>query len=257
MHSKKLAVVFTSIAMAMSLTTRAVRAGDDEGRLAATPFAFVGTEEQCGGNAGSRIVTAAWLRGLGLPDSGELNTTVDNLATSPSKNDPHRGLLLSKNGPTADCSSAGVNIRGIERGSTLTELGFDYRNGTHCGAGAPRFNITSTEGFTYFAGCAAATKTPAPQDPLEWTRVRITTPAQVFPAVATAPPFVFGPGGTQVRRVSIVYDEGTDVSTVEDPRGVGLAVLDNIDVNGQLIERGGGTADGHRRNGDDDDDEER
>lgn len=257
MHRKELAVVLGTIVVAMTVTTRVVRADDDgDARLRAIPFVFVGTEAQCGGPAGSRIVTAAWLGGMGLPDNGEPNTTVDTLATSPSKTDPHRGVLLSKNGPTADCSSAGVTIRGLARGSTLTELGFDYRNGTHCGAGAPRFNIISTEGFTYFAGCAAGTKTPAPQDPLEWTRVRITTPAQVFPAVATAPPFVFGPGGTQVRSLSIVYDEGTDVPTVEDPRGVGLAVLDNIDVNGELIQRGAGVADRNRRDDDDDDDDD-
>jgi hypothetical protein len=256
MHRKVPAVVLTGVALLVSVTVRAAHADDeDESRLHATPFAFVGTEAQCGGTAGSRIVTTAWLGGLGLPDSGEPNTTVENLATSPDRNDRHLGLLLSKNGPTADCSSAGVTIRGLDRRSTLTELGFDYRNGTHCGAGAPRFNIVSAEGFTYFAGCAAGTKTPAPQDPLEWTRVRINTPAQVFPALATAPPFVFGPGGTQVRRVSIVYDEGTDVPTVEDPRGAGLVVLDNIAVNGRLIQRGAGIADGNRS--DDDEDEDR
>jgi hypothetical protein len=248
--------VFTILVMATGLvsviTVRDARA-DDNDELRATPFAFVGTAEECG-VAGSRIVTAAWLGGMGLPDNGGSNTTALDLATNPNKNDRHRGLLLSKNGPTPDCSSAGAVISGFSRGTTLTELGFDYRNGTHCGAGAPRFNITSTLGFTYFAGCAAGTKTPAPQDPLEWTRVRINTAAQVFPASPTAPPFVFGPGGTQVRRLSIVFDEGTDTPGVEDPRGVGLSVLDNIDVNGRLIRRGEGIADGVNRDEDDDDD---
>jgi hypothetical protein len=258
MHTKVLVVVFTSIALLGSVTSRNAWAqeNDDNRRLQARPFVFVGSADECGGVAGSRIVTAAWLGGMGLPDNGELNTTVENLATSPSRNDPHRGLLLSKNGPTADCSSAGVTIRGLGRGMTLTELGFDYRNGTHCGAGAPRFNITSTEGFTYFAGCATGTKTPASQDPVEWTRVRFTTPAQVFPQLPVAPPFVFGPGGTQVSNISIVYDEGTDVPTTEDPRGAGLVVLDNIALNGDLIEQGTGVADGdNRRDGDDDDDD--
>lgn len=240
--------------MLMGLVT--VRDADAQSTLRAIPFAFIGTSDECGGPAGSHIVTAAWLGGMGLPDNGGANTTAVDLATNPNKADPHRGLLLSKNGPTPDCSSAGAVIVGFGRGATLTELGFDYRNGTHCGAGAPRFNITSTLGFTYFAGCAAGIMTPAPQDPLEWTRVRIVAAAQVFPASPAAPPFLFGPGGTQVSRLSIVYDEGTDTPGVEDPRGVGLSVLDNIDVNGRLIRSGAGIADGTNLRDEDRDEDE-
>lgn len=234
-------IVLTGAALLSVVTVRDARA---QGNLQATPFVFIGTSSDCGGPAGSLIVTAAWLGGMGLPDNGGQNTTAADLATNPNKDDPHRGLLLSKNGPTPDCSAAGATISGVHRRSTLTELGFDYRNGTHCGAGAPRFNITSAQGFTYFAGCDAGVKTPAPQDPAEWTRVRITTAAQVFPASPAAPLFVFGPGGTQIRSLSIIYDEGTDAPGVEDPRGVGLAVIDNIEVGGELIGTGTGIADG-------------
>ena len=234
------ATLLTALVIVGAITVRDAGA---EGTLRAIPFAFIGTAAECG-VAGSHIVTAAWLGGMGLPDNGGLNTTILDLAVNQNKDDPHRGLLLSKNGPTPDCSSAGAVIVGFAQPTTLTELGFDYRNGTHCGAGAPRFNITSTLGFTYFAGCAAGTKTVAPQDPLEWTRVRIVTAAQVFPASPDAPPFVFGPGGTEISRLSIVYDEGTDTPGVEDPRGVGLSVIDNIDVNGNLIRSGRGIEDG-------------
>jgi hypothetical protein len=126
----------------------------------------------------------------------------------------------------------------------------DYRNGGHRGAGAPRFNITGVDGTTYFAGCAAGAPTPAPQDPTEWTRVLITNPAQVFP-----PTFVFGV--TQVRSIAIVYDEGTDTPSLQDPLGVGLAVLDNINVNGRFIRRGIGIADGINDRHDDRDDDRR
>jgi hypothetical protein len=265
-NTRSISALALSAALCAFVSSRPVQAQDSgSGNLRATPFAFVGTEDQCGGPAGSRIVTAAWLGGMGLPDNGGQNTTATDVATNPNKKDPHRGLLLSKNGPTPDCSSAGVTISGMGRGFTVTELGFDYRNGTHCGAGAPRFNITSSAGFTYFAGCGAGLKTAAPQDPLEWTRVRFTLPDQVFPASSTAPPFVFGPGGTEVRSLAIVYDEGTDTSSVEDSRGVGLSVLDNIDVNGRLIRSGNGIADGtntdddrdgdHDHDGDRDDDD--
>ncbi|TMH21734.1 MAG: hypothetical protein E6H61_09300, partial [Betaproteobacteria bacterium] len=148
------------VAGALGIVGPATAWGADEGALGAVPFEFVGTVANCG-IAGSRIVTAAWLRGMGLSDSG-------------GPNDPHNGLLLSKNGATADCSSAGASIKGV-KGMVVTdtfEVGFDYRNGGHCGAGAPRFNIDTDQGF-FFVGCANAPKKPASQDS-EWTNVRST-----------------------------------------------------------------------------------
>jgi len=112
------------------------------------------------------------------------------------------------------------------------ELGFDYRNGTHCGAGAPRFNVMATDGFHFVGGCANGTPTAAPQDPLEWTRVRFDTSnsAQSFPPIAA---------GSVIQSISILYDEGTDAtSSPDDPNGVGLSVLDDIDINGALITSG-------------------
>jgi hypothetical protein len=192
--------------------------------LEAKPSVFVGTAPGCAPfPPGSDIVTAAWLAGLGLPDDGSSNLT----PSTPPNRDPHFGLLLSKNGSTADCSAAQATITGA-KGAVVTELGFDYRNGGHCGAGAPRFNVTTNDNVTHFFGCAGGTPAPAPQDPVEWTRVRFT-PAQGFPPVT--------PGET-IQSIGIVYDEGTDTPSVQDPNGIGLAVLDNIDVNGKLITRG-------------------
>ena len=129
----------------------------DPHELRARPFAFVGRAGDCGDDypAGARIVTSAWLGGMGLPDDGGPNVG-PNPANNPSKNDPHRGLLLSKNGTTADCSAAGATITRVQ-GMTVTPtfaLGFDYRNGGHCGAGAPRFNVNTDMGF-FFVGCAS------------------------------------------------------------------------------------------------------
>jgi hypothetical protein len=227
--------------------------------LRAEPWVFVGSASQCGGVAGSNIVTSAWLPGMGLPDDGSPNSQNPPAAGADAK-DPHNGLLLNKNGPTTDCSSSGAEIEGFRRGrsTTITELGFDYRTGGHCGAGAPRFNVTSTSGFTYFLGCIHGAQTPAPQDPTQWIRVRFSaTEGTVFPANPAAPAFVFGPGGTQVKSIDIVFDEGTEVVSPSDPTGVGLAVLDNIDVNGELITSGRGIEPkpkhGHGHDGDDDD----
>ena len=204
----------------------------------AVPFVFVGTAAQCAPSpAGSSIVTSAWLSGMGLPDNGGANTTAADLATNPNKSDPHTGLLLSKNGPTADCSSAGAQITGVT-GMIVTatfHVGFDYRNGGHCGAGAPRFNIDTDKGF-FFVGCANAPQIPAPQDPLEWARttsVLTTCGVECFPGPI--------PVGAKINSISIVFDEGTDTAN-NDTQGVGLAVLDNIDIDGKVITSGKGIA---------------
>jgi hypothetical protein len=209
-------------------------ADDDVDRLRAVPAVFLGPRGACGPGypAGANIVTAAWMRGLGLPDEGQPNANPVDPRDNPVKRNPRFGLLLSKNGPTPDCSAAVARIVGTGRSFTIHELGFDYRIGSHCGAGAPRFNIVTTDQRLYFAGCADGTKSPAPQDPTQWTRIRFSA-EQVFAADPTSPPFEFGV--TEVRRLVINYDEGTDIPTAEDPSGVGLVVLDNLDVNGRLI----------------------
>jgi hypothetical protein len=172
---------------------------------------------------------------MGLPDDGTTLSTAPAAAF-----DPHVALLLNKNGPTPNCSASGATIEGLPKGgTTISELGFDYRIGGHCGAGAPRFNITTTTGVFYFAGCGRGQESAAPQDPAEWTRVRFAAGVgNVDPADPASPPFVFGV--TRVKSIDIAYDEGTDTSSPSDPTGVGLAVLDNIDISGKLITRGQG-----------------
>jgi hypothetical protein len=228
---------------------------DDDNKVQAVPFTFVGTAAECAPSpAGSKIVTAAWLRGMGLPDNGGPNATTPN--------DPHTGLLLSKNGPTADCSSSGARITGV-KGMTVDAaftLGFEYRSGGHCGAGAPRFNVvaklgSAAETFHFVGGCSnETTPTGAGQDPAQWTRVMFQTsnPAESFPVI---------PVGSKIVSISILYDEGTDTAT-NDTQGVGLAVIDNIFINGQIITSGPRDKDkkdkdnkghGDKDNGDDDD----
>jgi len=210
-------------------------AADHEKGLRAVPFEFVGKAGDCGNNypAGSNIVTAAWLDGMGLPDNGGANANATDRRDNPNKKDAHSGLLLSKNGPTPDCSSSGAEIKGV-KGIKVTAdftLGFDYRNGGHCGAGAPRFNVTTKDGqFSFQGGCANGVPTPAPQDPAEWTRVRINTTlaGQGFPPTAI---------GSEIKSISILYDEGTDTAN-NDTQGVGLAVIDNIFINGKVITDG-------------------
>ena len=152
------------------------------------------------------IVTAKWIKNLGLPNSeGE-----------------RFGLLLSKNGPTTTNAAAGATIAGV-KGILLTELGFDINTGTHCGAGAPRFNVSASDGFHFLGGCSNGIRTAGTPDP-GWTRVRIdpSNPGQAFPVITA---------GSTVNSIEIVFDEGTDTG----PDFSGIAVLDNIDINGTLI----------------------
>lgn len=230
-----------------------VGAQADDNDLHADPFVFVGRPGDCGDDypAGARIVTSAWLGGMGLPDNGGPNVGT-NPADNPNKNDRHRGLLLSKNGTTADCSAAGATVTGVH-GLTVTPtfaLGFDYRSGGHCGAGAPRFNVETDRGF-FFVGCASAPQTAAPQDPAQWKRTRSVLTAcgpECFPGPV--------PAGAHIRRISIIFDEGTDTAN-NDTEGVGLAVVDNIFINGRFIRSGTGIADGpnHGHHDDDADDD--
>jgi len=180
----------------------------------AHPFTFVGVAGDCGPTPGSPIVGADWVKNFGLEDkSGKGNNA----------------LLLSKNGPTSDCSSAGATITGVKN-KTLTELGFDVRNGGHCSAGSPRFNLTTVkngvETFHFVGGCAAGTHTAdAPQQ--GWTRVRFgdgSNPSEYFPPVEP---------GSKIVSLEVIADEGTDAG----PDFSGFVMLDNIDVNGTLVTR--------------------
>jgi hypothetical protein len=227
-------IVMTTTAAA-ALILYASAASADSPKYHAEPSVFIGKAGVCGADPGHRIVTAGWIEGMGLPDNG---------ATAPGgskeKND---GLLLNKNGATSDCSAAGATIKELKKKTVLSELGFDYRVGGHCGAGAPRFNVTTSAGGFYFVGgCAAGAHTPNPQGDSQWERVRFGN-ADFFQASGPAAPFVLGT--TKVDSIEIVYDEGTDTGSASDPNGVGLAVLDNIDINGFLIRDGGGDIKSH------------
>lgn len=135
---------------------------------------------------------------------------------------PAPSLHLTKPCPTATNAASGASLSGVT-GITLTELNFDYLNGGHCGAGAPRFNVDASDGFHFMGGCANGTAT-ASADP-NWTHVVIdpTNPAQAFP--------VLTPGAT-INSIDIVFDEGNDALGQGTP---GSVYLDNISVNGTTV----------------------
>jgi hypothetical protein len=121
-----------------------------------------------------------------------------------------------------------INVKGI----TVNELGYDIRKvrttaspiGSHCGAGAPRFDVVTTDGTVHFVGCNSPAPTQTPSStgwiPLRWS------PATAFPPMST----------DIVQRIVIVFDEGQDPSG--GPDQFGAAILDNIEVNGTMVGRG-------------------
>jgi hypothetical protein len=135
-------------------------------------------------------------------------------------------------------------------------LGFDFRNGSHCafgfetGAGAdasPRFNVVVENSDTgmrssHFVGnCNLGTNTLSQQDPGEWSTITFTA-AQAIPPI---------PPGSRIGSITLVYEEGTDRQSStpfsQDMSGIGLAVLDNININGEIIRSGRGIAPQNRR----------
>jgi hypothetical protein len=153
------------------------------------------------------IIVSAWQPHTGLADAGGAD----------------HGLVLEKNGLTQTNAAAGAVITGAEgqRVVSAPSFGWEYKTGTFCGAGAPRFNVVTSDGATHFlGGCANSTQTVDPANP-DWTQVTIdpTNPSQAFPVMSTT---------DTIDSVAIVFDER------------GQTVLDNILVNGNpLIEKPG------------------
>jgi hypothetical protein len=103
--------------------TRDVQAqGDNDNcHLQARPFTFVGDETECGGVEGSRIVTAAWLGGMGLPDNGEPNTTAATLADSSSKNTGVPTTEVPRGVGLAELDNIAINGDLIEQGNGIAD----------------------------------------------------------------------------------------------------------------------------------------
>ncbi len=104
-------------------------------------------------------------------------------------------------------------------GNTLTELGYDIRNGSQCTAKSPRFVVVTSDDAVHKIGCSTGTTQPSPAT--GWKRLRFdpTNPSQTVPAITP---------GSKVKSIHIVLDDGPET-------GASLVVLDNIDVNGTFL----------------------
>lgn len=157
-------------------------------------------------------------------DPGHTGAIISRWVPFGGRHDP--AIIMSKILPTAADAAAGATVEGVD-GITLTELGFDVFRGGHCGAGAPRFNVTTTDGFVYFFGCAYGTHSPAPDKPATFTRVRFSD-HDAFKQLDSDPPWP-GFGRARVSSIEIVFDEGVD-------DGSGFTAIDDVDINGELVE---------------------
>jgi hypothetical protein len=205
------------------------------------------------------LVQAEWMIGIGCPtgaktapflppDYTEVGTgTYTDAAcmTGDTKDKKNQGLLLAKTGPSNN-DAAAVATLGNVRGIILDELGYDIRKngapgsalGSHCGFGAPRFNIETLDGGFYFIGCSSPPGTATATSD-GWTRLRWggASPLLAYNAETNTLDDITGKAA---KSITIVFDEGTD----QGADFFGVAVLDNIDVNGVLVGRQGAGAAG-------------
>jgi hypothetical protein len=216
----------------------------------------------------TQLVQGAWLPGIGCPTGATTSAapgeegpvyTDPACATGDPTDKRVEGLLLAKTGPTSNFASAVARIENVS-GQPLRELGWDIRKpgpdlsagprGSHCGAGAPRWNITARNPATgaegsFFIGCNSPPATPqVPGAGFVRMRWGGAAPLLAFPAGANPPCAPIGAGvcdisGFEIRSLSIVFDEGYDTP----PDNFGLAILDNIDVNGVLVGKGASDSD--------------
>jgi hypothetical protein len=231
--------------------------------------------------AHTHLVQSTWLDGIGCPTNAKVaeypatqptGTYTDPACATADQKDKHvEGLLMVKTGPTSNNASAVAELKKV-RGTTPTELGYDIRKvgpttadprGSHCGAGAPRFDIVAQDGTYYFIGCNSPPADSQTSSGQGWTRLRwggtLPLMAYCYPAngvmSATCPaPFALAVVQGPVNRVVIVFDEGQDASG--GPDQFGGAVLDNVDYNGTLVGRGPagpGLAEDKSKDDDDDD----
>ncbi len=194
--------------------------------------------------ARTRLVQSVWHSGVGCPTAANLFDgtpfTDSACATGDPQDTGNEGLILAKTGPTSNVAAALAELLNVKN-VVLDELGYDIRKpggaassfGSHCGAGAPRFNVVIA-GVTHFIGCNSPVATSSVVG-TGWTRLRWGGGPPLF-AFSAATGALVNITGLTADRILILFDEGQDAG----PDQFGAAILDNIDVNGVMVGRGSG-----------------
>ena len=100
------------------------------------------------------------MKGIGCPTNAQVVIYPSNpqtytdaaCPTGDNKDHTNQGLLLSKTGPTANFAAGEADFTNVT-GLSLTEVGYDLRSASHCGSGAPRFDIVTQDMTDHFIGC--------------------------------------------------------------------------------------------------------
>jgi hypothetical protein len=199
----------------------------------------------------THLVQSTWLDGIGCPTGAKtapflppnFDTVGSGTYTDPAcptgdaKDKHNEGLLMVKTGPTNNDAAAVADLKKV-RGTEVRELGYDIRKkdgsssplGSHCGAGAPRFDVYTSDGF-WAVGCHSPMANQPEGIGDGFTRLRWGTLGVVMGFKDNV---LLSPITGTVKRISIIFDEGYDTG----PDFFGAAILDNVDYNGTLVGRG-------------------
>jgi hypothetical protein len=166
---------------------------------------------------------AAWKAQQGEPDS---------------QGSANQALYFQKMTTTPTFAAGVAVVKGIAGtpADELTGLAWDHREDGHCGAGAPRWNVTFRDSggvsHTLFFGCNAAMHTEKGLiNGHGWCRDTQPSPAAAIAAFTGEPA-----SASTITGLSILFDEGTDTPN-PPPAGCnqeqlagGFVYLDNIEV---------------------------
>jgi len=191
------------------------------------------------------LVQAVWQSGIGCPLNAR--TTIDGSTTAQytdpacttgdSKDTKNMGVLLAKTGPTSNFAEPFLTLKDIST-TAITEIGYDIRKpvayddprGSQCSADGPTFQFVSGTDV-YYVACSS----PPPNSQLAgngWVRLRWGAGGVLIAYQNGVTPVNIS--GMTFDAAYIVLQAGQD----EGPENFGLAVLDNIDVNGVLVGKG-------------------
>jgi hypothetical protein len=201
--------------------------------------------------AKTHLVNGAWLSGIGCPTNAKYApypaTSATSTYTDPacvtgdSSDKDNEGLLLAKTGPTENNAEPFAELKNL-KGVAISELGYDLRKtgstldlrGSTCSVQAPMFQLQTKDGTVYYIGCMSPP--PDVQIPGDgYLRLRWGGSATLM-AYRNGSELV-SISGMKFDKVYIVFQDGYGGATADQSK-FGLAVLDNIDVNGVLVGEG-------------------
>jgi len=202
----------------------------------------------------SELVNAAWLNGAGCPSNARISTDGTSSTAYPAANcaggdsgDQHNeGLVFVKSGPTANYAEPYVELKDL-KGATLTEVGYDLRKpgtdtgdarGSQCGAEAPMFQFEMSDGHVYYVACSSPPPTTQTAVGVGWLRLRWGAGGTVMGYKDGG---ALSPISGTVNNAYIVFQDGQD----SGPSNFGLAVIDNIDINGSIVGHGAASNPAH------------